>query len=340
MKILIMTQKVDMNDDVLGFFHGWLKEFSKYFSKITVICLGKGEYDLPQNIKVFSLGKEEKVSRSRYVINFLKIIWKERSEYDVVFVHMNKEYVLLGFLLWKILRKKILFWYNHPLADIFALKASLFADVLLYTSPQSYFSKIKKAIQMPVGIDTTLFKNNNEQCDRNSILSLGRISPIKNTHLLVEAVNQLNRGGLKINTTFVGNVLEKDNDYYENLKNNSQDINFEKAIANKDSVVVYNHNAIFVNMTKSGSFDKTIFEAMACERIVVASNEGFKNIIKEEYRDILVFEEGNSDDLALKIKSAINLSPEKSLDIGRYLREIVVDNHSLSILAKKLFSIV
>ena len=110
-------------------------------------------------------------------------------------------------------------------------------------------------------------------------------------------------------------------------------------MANKDSVKIYNNNAIFVNMTKSGSFDKTIFEAMAWERIVIVSNEGFRDMIQEQYHKILVFKEGDSDDLAFKIKEAINLSSNERINIGKYLREIVVNNHSLAILAEKLYSI-
>ncbi len=58
MKLLIITQKVDMNDDVLGFMHGWVEEFSKNCEKVVVICLQKGEHDLTNNVKVLSLGKE------------------------------------------------------------------------------------------------------------------------------------------------------------------------------------------------------------------------------------------------------------------------------------------
>ena len=58
MKLLICTQKVDTNDDNLGFFHDWIKEFARHCEKVTVICLYKGEYGLPKNVIVKSLGKE------------------------------------------------------------------------------------------------------------------------------------------------------------------------------------------------------------------------------------------------------------------------------------------
>ena len=58
MKLLIITQKVDINDDLLGFFHGWIAEFVRQCEQVTVICLQKGEYDLPRNVRVLSLGKE------------------------------------------------------------------------------------------------------------------------------------------------------------------------------------------------------------------------------------------------------------------------------------------
>ena len=72
MKLLILTQKVDKNDDVLGFFHGWILEFAKNYEKVTVICLYEGKHDLPENVKVLSLGKERGVSKLKYILNFYK----------------------------------------------------------------------------------------------------------------------------------------------------------------------------------------------------------------------------------------------------------------------------
>ena len=102
MRLLIITQKVNKNDPILGFFHRWIEEFAKRFEKLTVICLEKGEYSLPENVRVLSLGKEEGRSKAEYLSRFYRYIWEERNNYDAVFVHMNQEYVLLGWKFWKL----------------------------------------------------------------------------------------------------------------------------------------------------------------------------------------------------------------------------------------------
>src|SRR3989344_8687589 len=58
MRLLIVTQKIDRDDDLLGFFHQWICEFARHCESVTVICLEKGEYALPANVRVLSLGKE------------------------------------------------------------------------------------------------------------------------------------------------------------------------------------------------------------------------------------------------------------------------------------------
>src|SRR3989344_4493728 len=113
MRLLVITQKVDRNDPVLGFFHRWIEEFSKHCEKVHVICLKEGVNDLPENVAVHSLGKEEGKSRITYLWRFYYYVLKYRSQHDAVFVHMNPEYVLLGSLFWKIVGKRIVLWYMH-----------------------------------------------------------------------------------------------------------------------------------------------------------------------------------------------------------------------------------
>src|ERR1041385_8548279 len=113
MRLLVTTQAVDLNDPVLGFFHRWIEELAKHYEHVHVICLKEGEQRLPSNVSVHSLGKEQGRSRVKYLVLFYRYIWTLRNEYDAVFVHMNQEYVLLGWKLWFLLGKRIVLWRNH-----------------------------------------------------------------------------------------------------------------------------------------------------------------------------------------------------------------------------------
>ena len=80
---------------------------------------------MPANVSVYSLGKEGGVSRIAYVLNFYRYIWKLRNDYDAVFVHMNQEYVLLGWKFWWLLGKRVVLWRNHKKGSVFTRLAAL-----------------------------------------------------------------------------------------------------------------------------------------------------------------------------------------------------------------------
>lgn len=334
MKLLIITQKVDLNDDVLGFTHGWIAEFSKKFEKVTVIALGAGEINLPGNVKVLSLGKEEGGSRVKYLINFYRHIWRERGNYDAVFVHMNREYVLLGGWFWKIRRKKICLWYNHAKGNILSALAGRLADIIFYTSPFSYFSKNRKAKVMPVGINTEIFFMD-ESVDRavDSILCLGRISPVKNIDILIKAAKILKDQGKKFVANVVGSAT--DDNYYRGLKKMAEDyalsqmINFRGGIANLKTPFEYNQHEIFVNLTNSGSMDKTIYEAMACGALVILCNRSFEKIFPREFLAYLMFKEKDENDLAQKLAKVLTMDDKLKGDYRAWAGRYVLENHSV-----------
>lgn len=339
MKLLILTQKVDINDDVLGFFHGWIREFAKHCEKITVICLQKGEYDLSENVKVLSLGKEEYLGHSGVIRKFVslyrfyKYIWQERKNYDVVFVHMNQEYVLLGGLFWRLMGKKVMLWRNHPAGSFMARIAVLLSDKVFCTSKQSFTARFKKTEIMPVGIDTELFRRKPEiERDEKLILFLGRMSRIKKPDLLIRALDILNKQNVDFKALFVGDPLTADDQkYYKELDGLvsqlglENKIEFSAAVSNTKTVDYYNKCGLFVNLTPSGSMDKTIFEAMACECPVLVSNLNLRGLIGDDF----FVNENAKDDLTEKIKVLLSLSVEKKNNYGKELRNFVLVNHSL-----------
>src|SRR3989338_7521502 len=203
MKLLVITQKVDKNDPVLGFFHRWLEEFAKHYESIIVICLEKGAYDLPNNVKVLSLGKEDDGSRSEYILKFYKYIWEERENYDAVFVHMNQEYVILAGDLWRLLGKKIYLWRNHAKGNILTDLSVLLSNKVFCTSPQAFTARFKKTEIMPIGVDTEFFKHDpNVVRGKNSALFLGRISPVKEVLEMIDWIKRNN-----FSATIAGPIL-------------------------------------------------------------------------------------------------------------------------------------
>src|SRR5690349_15894229 len=129
MKLLIVTQTLDANDPVLGFFHSWVHALAPKFEKINVIALGVGVHLLPENVRVHSLGKEKgKRSAFSYALSFFSLAWHLQGEYDAVLVHMNQEYILLTGWLWKLLGKRIYMWRNHSAGSFLTDTAAAFCD--------------------------------------------------------------------------------------------------------------------------------------------------------------------------------------------------------------------
>jgi len=351
-KILILTQKVDKEDDLLGFFHGWLEKLASHYEKIIVICLQRGLHTLPRNVKVMSLGKEEfvrypKFSRFIYrlvaVLRFYEYIIRERKSYDRVFVHMNKEYVVLGGWLWKLFNKKVALWYNHGKGSFWSRLAGRWSNIIFYTSPFSFFAGWSKAKIMPVGIDTDVFKRLEDiKKIKNSVLYLGRISPVKNVMMLIKAAKIMSKNGAGFTLNIVGDPGEKDKSYFHNIKKEAQKLEnenkviFSKKIPNHKTPEIYNQNEIFVNLTNSGSMDKTTLEAMACENLVLVSNRSFKKIFPPAWHDLLIFKESDTEDLANKLVGLLSLDNDKKSEMGKKCREIVKTNHSLDVLVNKL----
>lgn len=340
-RLLILTQKLDKNDDLLGFMHGWIAEFFKKYDKVTVIALGVGEYDLPENVRVLSLGKEDSGSKIKYIFNFYKYIWQERNNYDSVFVHMNREYVLLGGMLWKLWHKKIYLWYNHAKGSILSDISGWLSDVIFYTSPFSYFSKNKKAKIMPVGINTDIFiRDQSIKKISNSILCLGRISPVKNVDILIKAAKILKDQGNEFVINIIGTPT--DDSYYSKLKemvkdyNLNQEINFCGGISNLKTPVEYNKHEIYINLTNSGSMDKTSYEAMACGMPIILCNRSFEKIFPEEFLLSLMFKENNENDLAQKLAKALIMDDELKIKYRAWAQKYVLENHSTKKLVENI----
>ena len=334
--LLIITQKVDFNDDNLGFFHRWIEKFSEKLDKVYVICLAEGKYNLPGNVIVFSLGKEKGYSKIRQWFRLQKFLLRYLPQVDGVFVHMCPIYGILSFPLVKIFKRKMILWYTHGSVSFKLKLAEKLMDGILTASLSSCRIKNKKIKVVGHGIDVGLFQPKEKQhSDNFRILFAGRINKTKDQETLIRAVDILvNRQNIrKIKLRIIGHPLVKsEREYLEGLKGLVKNKKLDDCVEFIDGVPYlkmpsYLQQAdLFVNPSSTGSLDKVVLEAMAAGCLVLTCNEGYRDILADKY----LFERGDAEDLAQKITYL--MGAEK--DFG--LRKIVAENHNLDNLIIKI----
>lgn len=344
MKLLIITQKIDENDDVLGFFHRWLQEFSRQFERITAVCLQQGQYHLPNNVKVFSLGKEKKPAKWRYVYNFYSHIIRERHQYDTVWVHMNQIYVLLGWPVWRLLGKKVTLWYAHGHTPFTLRIAALLCHTIFTSTTSGCRLRSKKIRIVGQGIDTAYFLPvPKKEQEKFTIISIGRLSPIKNYETLIGSLLYLQPSTLKkIHVQILGGASGALGANYETqLKQQVQEkkltgvVQFLGAVSYTHILSYLQSADLFVNTSHTGSLDKAILEAMATELPILTCNEAVLGVLGE-YEAKLLYPKSNAKALAEKIEWLMDLSPTERQHVGKDLRTIVKNQHSVENLIGKI----
>lgn len=320
MRLLIITQKVDKNDSVLGFFHTWIEEFSKNCKEIIVICLEEGEHSLPSNVRVLSLGKEEGVSRLKYLKRFYKYIWQERNNYDAVFVHMNPEYVVLGGGLWHKWDKKVALWYTHREKDIKLKLATSIADVIFTASKEGFTHKSSKVLVVGHGINPDKFPvipTDFTQAIR--ILHLGRITRIKNIDVILRAAKHLIDAQVSIaEVRMAGAPITSDDQVYKKelvalakRLGITDLLNWDESGRDEGT---FNTSTVSINAAPDGGMDKAVLGSLATEKPAFISNTAFLGVYGVYWEDFH-YPYGDDKVLAVKIKRFIDLKHKDQIQM-------------------------
>ncbi|OGH78385.1 MAG: hypothetical protein A2469_00250 [Candidatus Magasanikbacteria bacterium RIFOXYC2_FULL_40_16] len=267
--ILIITQTVDEQDSNLGFFCGWITEFSKQLEHVYVIANKVGNYNLPDNVTVLSLGKEKGAGRIKKMFTFWKYLIKYIPKSRAVFVHMCPEYLIFGAWKARFFGKKVGLWYLHK-SLTWKLKLAVFLSNKVFTAHSDGLPiKSSKVLVTGHGIDMSVFEKiqNKSRTFQQSIkpnwkdfsstpsspqqaegylgkvrdklengeldlLTVGRVSDSKNLLILAKSVMILQQKmQQRVRLEIVGEpYLKEDEKYLEDLKKYIKDNNAEDLI--------------------------------------------------------------------------------------------------------------
>ncbi len=350
MNLLIINLRTDWDHSVFGFTTNWINTLSPHFEKIYVITLHKGTLMLKENVEVFTLGKEKKYGKIRILITFYKHIFKLLflKKIDLCFVHMAYQFSILGWPIFKIFKIPIVLWYAHNKYSNL-LKLAEFVSHEVVTSGESGFTIPSNKLNIiGQGIDTSKFKPPYNSRFRNNtkniIITVGRISPIKNLHLAIVAFSKIPlkiRSNLELN--FFGDPIgEEGNNYLNYLKDITNrlklngNVKFFPAVPFNKVQKEYQKATIFLNSSDTDSIDKTVLEAMSCGIPVITSNFAFLSVIPSKLSSYCLVKKNDPDDLTKKILKILTSSPKTRKKIGNTLRSVIIENHSLNSFIPKL----
>ncbi len=333
MKLLIITQKVDETDQVLGFMVGWLTVLASQVDSLEVICLEKGKYNLPANVRVYSLGKEKGQNRLKYLFNFYRYLWSLRNKYDAIWVHMNQVYIILGWPFWYSYGKKISLWYAHGTVSLSLKLAGFLADLIFTSSASGFRLSSKKLKVVGQGIDTNKFNfDPNHIRSEGQLISIGRLSPIKKQQEIIKNLATIN--AVKWQLQLVGGPITLiDQNYTKDLEAQIVKLGLTSQVAligpvSHETLPVYLRQAdLFVTMSRTGSLDKVVLEAMAAGVIPVVLGATFKPVLGDYSETLSVV---NEIDWSTKVSQVLSWSDKEKLAARLYLRQQIVDHHSLT----------
>ena len=314
MRLLVITQAVDLRDSNLGFFHRWIEEFASHSEQVIVVCLRKGEHALPDNVEVISLGERGKLMRT---LSLCAISFGRRKEYDAVFAHMSPEFVVAAGWLWRLLGKKTALWYVHKSVTVWLRIATFFVHHIFTASDESFRLETKKKTIIGHGIDTDFFTPDPAVRREKHILSVGRLSDSKQHDLVITAAVLAKRKLL-----IAGEGPER-----QNLEALAaflhSDVTFLGGLSQEELRDEYRKAAFLIHASVTGSVDKVVLEALACDCAVITTASVFREF------PVHVVEESPE-----AIAEALT-HPSLSFDRVNLIRE----KYSLPVMIQKLLSL-
>jgi glycosyltransferase involved in cell wall biosynthesis len=345
MRLLLFNLATDLDDPILGFTTGWIRALAKRVESIHVITMRTGRVNVPENVRVYSVGKEKGYSEPRRVMHFYRLLLLVLREVpiDVCFSHMIPVFTVLAAPVLKARHIPIVTWYAHRQVTCILKLAHFFSDHMVSIDQSSYPYRHEKFLPLGHGIEVNLFSpKDTAPASHPHLLFVGRLSPIKDPITLIEAVHLLRQRGHKVDCILVGEAPVRDRAYATRVRQRVRELELE-GIAQfaggmtNDQVVHWYHRCFaHVNCSPADhSLDKTALEAMACGRLSLSSTLGFRQTMGP-WADCLLFRHGDASDLAEKLSALLALPQREVIQMGFELRQSVLQMHTLERVADQM----
>lgn len=328
MRLLIVTQAIDLDDPILGFFSGWVTEFQKHCS-VSVIAQRVGRHTL--SAPVFSLKKNTGASIPSQIVRFVGFLFRHWKNYDAILVHMTPVWVLFAWPLCSICRKPLYLWYEARGQSVWLRIALRVVRRVFSASTWGMPLQTQRSVIVGHGIDCAAWVLPRTDVDPYHLCTVGRITRSKRLEILLEALALLPQN---YHLTFVGAPITTEDRHYEQElqvlieRLHLQNRVHSETIAHARLPEFLAHVGAFVHASTSG-LDKALLEAMAagCPAISCGIARG---VLPERCQAT------DSATLVERVRAITALSSDAREMLSQELRSIIEREHGIAQLITRL----
>jgi len=349
MNLLMFNLAVDSEHVTLAFGLRWIEELAKRFDHIDVVTMCEGNYQLPPNVKVWSVGRERGYPKWLRVLRFywfLVKVWRDRPP-AVAFAHMIPLFSVLFAPVARLVGCPSILWYAHGATPRMLRVAHYLVDQVVTSTPQGFRIKSEKARVIGQGIDLDLFPFT----QRTSglifrIVTVGRLAPSKGQNVLISALKEWRvPDGRSWRLTIVGDATSDSEQLFAHMVRGQAQavstpnhVKFTGRLPPSDIAGYLREADVFVSLGTTGSLDKAIVEAMASGCPVLSCNDAFAALATAGgFANCVI---GN-DELGIRTGLAdyLNLDEHQRHQIAELQAFVAHSDHGLNSLINKLSSI-
>ena len=274
--VVIYNLITDENDPVTAFAVDWIRAFAEISDEVVVFSTHVGKYTAPSNVRVIELGGGTAKKRLFGLVKLYRsaIYVSNIRGRKIVFHHMSEKTAFLVGPILRILGIKQGLWYSHNRKSSILISASKFVNDIFSPTTNSFPIKTSKIRPVGHGINMSRFqKNSIPILNRTGIVSLGRISKVKNLEGIIDALSQVSTP--RPSLTLIGPVMEEAR-YVEALSTRAK---FSEVELTFKAGIPYSQVPKLISqfsMAFSGSpntVDKSVLEAAAVGCFVLSENE-------------------------------------------------------------------
>lgn len=334
MRLLILTQVLDRDDAVLGFFHRWCELFASHVEQLVVVAQRVGRVELPGNVAVVSLGRERGAGKPAMLVRLWALLAGLRGARrpDAIWAHMVPKFVLYAAPVARARGIPLYLWYTHKGVDR-ALRMAVPLVRAVFTASEESFRLAGaegKRVVTGHGIDAALFAPGPGPRDLD-VLAVGRLAPSKAQHELLEALARLPTCP---RTAIAGDILlPQDEPYRDRLHEQARRfggrVEFLGAVPHPEMPALMRRASVLVSTSRTGSVDKVVLEAMAAGVLPLTCNEAFERLLGPELAGRLMFPQGDVPALAARLSALLSLPADERRALAGRLAAIVAEHHDV-----------